>query len=199
MFKELLAAEFAPYTALSGEQLNQLESHYNSLTRWNERLNLTRIQDLSDSVRFHYCESLFLALFLPPGPLRIVDVGSGAGFPGIPVAVLRPECEITLVESHQRKAVFLREATRELENIRVMAKRAEDICGEFEWLISRAVAPSAVLALNISRDVALLICEEDAAHLSGTAKVIPWGNQRLLFHVKRPDDKFHVEPTRSTC
>jgi 16S rRNA (guanine(527)-N(7))-methyltransferase RsmG len=195
MFKELLAAEFAPYRALTEEQLSHLDSHYNSLTRWNERLNLTRIRDLGESVRFHYCESLFLALFLPPGPLRIIDVGSGAGFPGIPVAILRPESEITLVESHQRKAVFLREATRELKNIRVMAKRAEDIAGEFDWLISRAVAPSEVLALNISRDVALLIGEEDAAHLTGTAEVIPWGKQRVLFHVKRPRERFHVEPT----
>src|SRR5579872_2396860 len=109
MFKEFLAAEFLPYGELTAKQLNQLEAHYLSLGRWNGRLNLTRIVSVTESVQFHYCESLFLARSLPPGPLRIVDVGSGAGFPGIPAAILRPECEVTLIESHQRKSVFLRE------------------------------------------------------------------------------------------
>src|ERR1700730_14203736 len=114
MFRKLLASEFAPYTGLSDEQLDRLERHYRLLTLWNKRINLTRINSLEDVVRFHYCESLFLAKELPVGALSIVDVGSGAGFPGIPVAILRPECRVHLLESHQRKAVFLREASREL-------------------------------------------------------------------------------------
>jgi 16S rRNA (guanine527-N7)-methyltransferase len=185
MFKKLLAAEFAPYATLSSQQLDQLESHYNSLVRWNERLNLTRIVDLAESVQFHYCESLFLARYLPLGPLRIVDVGSGAGFPGIPVAILRSECEVTLVESHQRKSVFLREASRNLSNIRVAAKRAEDVGASFDWLISRAVAPADILQLNLAPSLALLLGGEDAAKLVGSSQVIPWGNHRVLFHVER--------------
>src|SRR5579863_9364979 len=157
MFKELLAAEFLPYGKLTAKQLNQLETHYLFLDRWNERLNLTRIVSLTESVQFHYCESLFMARVLPPGPLRIVDVGSGAGFPGIPVAVLRPECEVTLVESHQRKSVFLREISRELTNVRVIAKRAEEVDEAFDWLISRAVAPSDVLRLTLAESVCLLL------------------------------------------
>lgn len=185
MFKKLLAAEFGPYCALSGFQLDQLESHYSSLNRWNERLNLTRIVGLTESIQFHYCESLFLARFLPPGPHRIIDVGSGGGFPGIPVAILRPECKVTLVESHQRKSVFLREASRHLPNVRVVAKRAEEVEGTFDWLISRAVAPSAILQLGLSRSFALLIGEADASQLLGASEPIPWGNQRVLFHVER--------------
>ena len=185
MFKELLAAEFAPYGILSELQLRQLDTHYNSLSRWNARLNLTRISGLEAIVRFHYCESLFLGRFLPPGSHRVVDIGSGGGFPGIPVAILRPECEVTLVESHQRKSVFLRECSRDLKNVRVIPKRAEGIEDTFDWLVSRAVAPSEVLLLNLSRDVALLIGEEDAATLSGVAEPLPWGKQRVLFHVKR--------------
>jgi 16S rRNA (guanine527-N7)-methyltransferase len=184
MFKELLAAEFRPYAVLSELQLQQLEEHFSSLNRWNARLNLTRIRDLEDSVRFHYCESLFLARSLPAGPLRIVDIGSGAGFPGFPVAVLRPESEVTLVESHQRKSVFLRDSARHLKNVRVLAKRAEDIHDTFDWLISRAVSPSDILTLNLSNKVALLIGEEDAGALDGSAQRIPWGNRRVLFHVK---------------
>lgn len=185
MFKELLAAEFGACGSLSGAQLDQLKNHYAALTRWNERLNLTRICELGDAVRFHYCESLFLARSLPPGAQRIVDIGSGAGFPGIPVAVFRPDCEVTLVESHQRKAVFLREASRELPNVKVISKRAEDVRDRFDWLISRAVAPADVLRLSLAGDVALLIGEEDAASLTGQATPIPWGNQRVLFHVER--------------
>jgi 16S rRNA (guanine(527)-N(7))-methyltransferase RsmG len=185
MFKELLAREFAPYGTLSDIQLERLESHYTALTRWNERLNLTRIRGLEESVRFHYCESLFLGRFLPPGPHRIVDIGSGGGFPGVPVAIIRPECEVTLVESHQRKAVFLREISRGLGNVCVIPKRAEEVEATFDWLVSRAVAPDQVLELKLSRDVALLIGEEDSASLTGVAVPIPWGNHRVLFHVER--------------
>ncbi len=185
MFKALLAAEFAPYCALSELQLEQLERHYNSLTRWNDRLNLTRIRDLEGCVRFHYCESLFCARFLPPGSHRIADIGSGAGFPGIPIAILRPESEVTLVESHQRKAVFLREAARVLKNVRVVSKRAEDLHETFDWAVSRAVAPEDVLRLKLSPRTALLIGSSDAAKLAGQMEPLPWGKERVLFHVER--------------
>jgi 16S rRNA (guanine527-N7)-methyltransferase len=184
MFKELLAAEFAPFGVLSELQLNQLEGHYKVLTRWNARMNLTRISGLEDSVRLHYCESLRLAQFLPVGIHRIVDIGSGGGFPGVPVAIFRPECEITLVESHQRKAVFLREATRNFENLRVLATRAEDVVDRFDWMVSRAVAPGDVLKLNVAKNVALLIGREDAANLVGSSLSLPWGTGRVLFHVE---------------
>ena len=185
MFKEVLAAEFAPYGVLSELQLDQLESHFRFLSQWNAKLNLTRIRELADSVRFHYCESLFLARFLPPGSHRIVDIGSGGGFPGIPVAIARPECEVTLVESHQRKAVFLRESSRTLKNVCVLSKRAEEIADRFDWLVSRAVAPSDVLNLRVADNVALLIGDDDAAGLEGSTEQIPWGEHRVLFHVKR--------------
>jgi len=185
MFKELLAAEFAPYGALSEFQLDQLESHYRFLTRWNERLNLTRIRGVEESVKFHYCESLFLGRYLPEGTHRIVDIGSGGGFPGIPVAILRPDCEITLVESHQRKAVFLREASRAWKNVRVVPKRAEEVEERFDWLVSRAVAPVDVLRLDLSSNVGLLVGDQDAFELEGARLVLPWGKNRVLFHVKR--------------
>jgi len=66
MFRELLATEWAPYGTLTPEQLNQLEAHYQLLTAWNKKLNLTRINKLEDVVGLHYCESLFLAKTLPP-------------------------------------------------------------------------------------------------------------------------------------
>jgi 16S rRNA (guanine(527)-N(7))-methyltransferase RsmG len=116
--------------------LPELEAHYELLQRWNQKLNLTS----EESIERHYGESLFLAAHLPEGPLRIADVGSGAGFPGFPVAVVRPECTVTLIEAHQRKAVFLKEVSRGKSNIRVLARRVEDVTDKFDWVISRAVS-----------------------------------------------------------
>src|ERR1700679_3249327 len=109
MFRELLESEWARFGSLSEDQVAKLERHYQLLTRWNTVLNLTRIQKLEEVARFTYCESLFVGPLLPAGKLTIADVGSGAGFPGIPVGVLRPEFAVVLIESHQRKAVFLSE------------------------------------------------------------------------------------------
>jgi 16S rRNA (guanine(527)-N(7))-methyltransferase RsmG len=179
MFRELLASEFRPYAELSAVQLEQLEQHYNLLLRWNQSLNLTRIADISDSVRFHYCESLYLGLKLPPGPLNIADVGSGAGFPGIPIAVVRPGSQLTLIESHKRKSVFLREAARNLSNVRVLSVRADEVAEPFDWVVSRAVAPADVLAAKLSPCYALLVAAKDAPSGSDIVKC-PWGEDRNI-------------------
>ena len=176
-FKSLLMSEFSPHGALTSDQLDLLDQHYRMLQRWNPKINLTRISSLEDIVRFHYCESLYLGSYLPARPLRIVDIGSGAGFPGIPVAIYRSDCEVDLVESHQRKAVFLREATRNLSNVRVLAKRADDLVGSYDWMISRAVRFENVLRLNLASNIAVLGTDGE--------KKLPWGESRSLFHVER--------------
>lgn len=175
-FKSLLALEFLPYGALTVDQLTLLEKHYHLLQRWNSKINLTTISSLTEIVRFHYCESLYLGNYLPRRPLRIVDIGSGAGFPGIPVAIYRSDCEVDLVESNQRKAVFLREASRDLSNVRVLAKRAEDLVSTYDWVISRAVRSRDVLMLNLASNLAVLGTEGEK---------LPWGESRALFHVER--------------
>lgn len=186
MFRELLAREFAPYGSLTVDQIDALEAHYNLLIQWNARLNLTRIESVEDAVRLHYCESLFLGTRLPPGQLRIVDVGSGAGFPGLPIAILRPECTVTLVESHQRKGVFLREASRNLNNVSVVTERAENLKIGFDWLVSRAVLPRDLLKLKLANSLALLVGSEDVPG-STEREPVPWGTGRyLVFHVKHP-------------
>jgi 16S rRNA (guanine527-N7)-methyltransferase len=182
MFRKLLFAEFRSFAKLSDDQLDRFEQHYNLLVRWNQRLNLTRIADVSDAVRFHYCESLYLGLKLPSGPLRIADVGSGAGFRGIPVAVLRPELQVVLIEAHQRKAVFLREAVREVRNARVLSFRAGEVgeVGErFDWVVSRAVSPKEVLATHLAPNYALLVGSKDAPVRSEILRS-PWGEDRIL-------------------
>jgi 16S rRNA (guanine527-N7)-methyltransferase len=178
-FRDLLEAEFRPYGELRPEQLELLERHYELLTHWNQKLNLTRIRDLEESVRFHYCESLYVGRFLPSGPLTVGDLGSGAGFPGIPLAILRADIEVVLVESDHRKAVFLREASRGLRNVRVAAVRFEEYNGHFDWVVSRAVAPDEIFGSGLAPNFALLMSAPDA--LPGSQVIpLPWGRERVL-------------------
>ena len=185
-FRSLLAQEFRSYAALSHKQLDQLEGHYELLMRWNRRINLSRFRSLTELVHLHYCESLFLGLQLPPSPLRIVDVGSGAGFPGVPIAVIRPESTVTLVESHQRKGVFLQEAARLVETIIVVTSRAEKLALTFDWQVSRAVRLADFDKYQLANCLAALVGAKDAANFS-RKEILPWGEDRYIaFHVKHP-------------
>jgi 16S rRNA (guanine527-N7)-methyltransferase len=188
-FAEALTAGLSNVFQLSQLQLDQMQAHYELMLRWNRHLNLTSIKKPAEIVERHYCESVFLAANLPATAFRVADIGSGPGFPGIPVAIARSEAAVTLVESHQRKAVFLREAGRGLGNVRVLSKRAEEVLESFDWLVSRAVDPADVVRLmpRLSGRVALLIGSEDAIRLSGLAVIswrnpipLPWGERRVL-------------------
>ena len=167
-----------PVVPVSDEQIARLEQHFALLLKWNARMNLTRVTDPVEAATRHYGESLFLAARLTPG--TVLDIGSGAGFPGIPAAIVRPDCQFHLIDSNQRKAVFLREASRDLPNVRVSATRAGDIHDRYDWAISRAVAPGDIGALKSSH-VGLLIGENDARALSGfEVTPLPWGDHRVL-------------------
>lgn len=148
MFRDLVRSRLAGIAELSEEQIGALEGHYELLRRWNRRLNLTSISGLEEAVERHYCESLFLASRLPPARLSIVDVGSGAGFPGFPVAVFRPDWSVTLIESDQRKAVFLREASRALPNVRVLSQRAKAVAEPYDHAVSKKLSAMKILHLS---------------------------------------------------
>jgi 16S rRNA (guanine527-N7)-methyltransferase len=186
VFADAITTRLAGIAELSSQQIVALEAHYQTLLRWNRSINLTSISGLEEAVERHYCESLFLAASLPPGPLSIVDIGAGAGFPGFPVAVLRPDCSITLVESHQRKSVFLREVSRTLPNIRVLPKRAEAVGEQFDRAISRAVSYEDLASiLKILAQAADLLTgvEEPPPEMAfqwSPPVALPWGNHRFL-------------------
>jgi 16S rRNA (guanine527-N7)-methyltransferase len=95
----------------------QLSAYLDLLVKWNARTNLTAIREPEEMVRRHFGESLFAGVHLG-GRLRegatVLDFGSGAGFPGLPIQLLRPELQVTLAESQGKKASFLREAVRTL-------------------------------------------------------------------------------------
>lgn len=165
MFRELLVQRVSAFCTLSSEQIHQLEQHYELMVRWNKTINLTRIESVEEAVDRHYAESLFLASKLPDGPLRIADLGSGAGFPGFAIGVVRPDCHIALIESHKRKAVFLKEATRALPNVTVVPRRAEDVTEVYDWVVSRAVSWEDIehVVFKLAPNVALLCKTAPAA------------------------------------
>jgi 16S rRNA (guanine527-N7)-methyltransferase len=125
----------------------QLSTYLDLLLKWNARTNLTAIRDPEEIVRRHFGESLFAARHLAPGPnpdtATLLDFGSGAGFPGLPIAILRPKIQVTLAESQNKKATFLREAVRTLNlpNVEVWAARAETLPAtrQFHTVTLRAV------------------------------------------------------------
>lgn len=186
MFAELLTEKLAGIVRLTRDQVRTLEDHYQLLVRWNRVLNLTSVRSLEETVERHYGESLFLGAHLPPCRLRIADIGSGAGFPGIPVAVLRPDCSVTLVEAHARKAVFLRESSRKLRNVHVLAQRAETVEETFDSAISRAVSYGdlRLILKKIGRRADLLTGGEappDELGFDWQEPIpLPWGRQRFL-------------------
>jgi 16S rRNA (guanine(527)-N(7))-methyltransferase RsmG len=183
VFPELLRKRFPE---LETDKIALLDAHWELLLLWNRKINLTTINHLGTAVERHYAESLFLGLRLPPEPLQVVDIGSGPGFPGFPVAVLRPDCTVTLIESHQRKAVFLREASRKLPNVRVFAQRVEEVTERFEVAISRAVSYQDLVG-NLRRMApkAMLLTGEEAPPDSlgfvwEPPIPLPWGERRFL-------------------
>jgi 16S rRNA (guanine527-N7)-methyltransferase len=142
------------YPGLPGAVADQLLIYLELLVKWNGHTNLTSIRDPEEIVQRHFGESLFLAANLPPCK-TLLDLGSGAGFPGLPVQLVRPDVDVTLAESRGKKAAFLREAVRTLAlPTRVWADRVENLppSQRFDIVALRAVDhPKLALELAHSR------------------------------------------------
>ena len=137
-------AELLSPIALQPAALEQVSKYLDLLLKWNARMNLTAVREPEQIVMRHFGESLFAAAQLFPGPAEkstLADVGSGAGFPGVPIAILRPEVHVTLVEAHGKKATFLKEVVRTLAlpNVAVAQVRAEDFRESHDVVTMRAV------------------------------------------------------------
>ena len=133
---------------LSAEQLAQFETYYAMLTDWNERVNLTAITDPEGVAKKHFLDSLAAAPYLKQGA-SVVDVGTGAGFPGLPLLILRPDLKVTLMDS----LVFLEAVLKELNlNAACVHARAEDAGQDllhrerYDAALTRAVSALPVLA-----------------------------------------------------
>jgi len=121
--------------------LEQLSTYLELLMTWNQRMNLTSIRSPREVVQRHFGESLFAARHVR-GAGTLLDLGSGAGFPGLPIQLWHPGLRVTLAESQGKKASFLREVARSLSvEVEVWARRAEEFPPEraFDAVILRAV------------------------------------------------------------
>jgi 16S rRNA (guanine527-N7)-methyltransferase len=140
---------------LTGRQVQALITFENELRVWNENFNLTAIRDVEGIRTKHFLDSFSCTLaWKESPPKRLIDVGSGAGFPGIPLKIIYPSMELTLVESVGKKASFCRHAVEilRLDAVEVLTARAEEV-GQmalqresYDWAVARAVAILPVLA-----------------------------------------------------
>ncbi len=188
-FGALLLRHLGGAVVLDERQVEALWEHWRLLQRWNSVLNLSAVRDLEGAIVKHYCESLFLGSCIGNVGARVVDAGSGAGFPGVPIAVLLRDSEVLLVESHRRKASFLKEAVRKLPNAEVFAGRLEDLDGHFDWLVSRAVAWRRFRrdARRLAEHVGLLMSSAGAKEAAGDEGFqwkaplpMPWGKECVV-------------------
>lgn len=139
---------------LNSAQLNALERYEQELLAWNQRANLTAIRDPQQIRIKHFLDSFTCLCVMRESPMgRIIDVGSGAGFPGLPLKIINPTMELTLVESVGKKADFCRHIvkTLKLEGVQVAQERVETLGQshahrqQYDWATARAVAVLPVL------------------------------------------------------
>ena len=160
------------------DQVLQIQRYIKILLTWNEKINLTAIRDPLEILYRHFCESMYAAEIIPERGGRLADVGSGGGFPGLPLKIVRPDLLVFLVESNLKKATFLAEVVRELglKGVRVIVSRYEGLSEEvapLDVVCSRAVGEfgpfldwTASPEISVQK-VALWIGAEDAAPVSG--------------------------------
>ncbi len=130
------------FPELSNVQIQQFEQLEELYKTWNAQINVISRKDIDELYVRHVLHSLAIAKVVQFKPkTKILDVGTGGGFPGIPLAILFPECEFVLVDSIQKKIKVVQEVANELglENIKAMQIRAEKVVGEFDFIVSRAV------------------------------------------------------------
>jgi 16S rRNA (guanine527-N7)-methyltransferase len=175
-----------PFIKLDETRLWAISTYINLLLKWNARINLTAIREPIEIVQRHFGESLFAAKSLLDQklPHTAIDLGSGAGFPGVPFALLAPDVQVTLIESQQKKATFLKELVRALglSNVKVFGDRAEGYSGTADLVILRAVEKfeqalrMAVRLTNEGGRVALMIGSGQVESAKALAAEVGWSN-----------------------
>ncbi len=171
----------AAVAGLSLKAYEQFLAYFTLLARWNTQLNLTAIREAEDVIQRHFVECAFAAQYLPRDVTTLLDYGSGAGLPGIPIAICRPEIRVTLAEAHGKKASFLREAVRTLGiSTEVYDGRVETMPRErqFDVVAIRAVEKMEValpLAIRRARQyLALFTTERSAPVHRGLSSGFTW-------------------------
>ena len=194
----------------SSADLEHISTYIDILLRWNSRMNLTALRSPEEIVTRHFGESLFAARHLFPNraapsrpPVHLADVGSGAGFPGLPIKLWAPDLAVTLIESNQKKSTFLREITRALRltNVYVQNLRAGDLSPAiFDVVTLRAVERFALTLANAADltvpggQLALMIASSQLAIAHSYGRIswdvtipVPLSRSRVLLIGQRQD------------
>ena len=193
-----IAALLRPFIELEQIQLGQISIYIDLILKWNSRVNLTAVRRAEDIVQRHFGESFFVAAHLlqPQAKVSVIDLGSGAGFPGVPFAIFAPQARVTLIESNGKKAAFLNEVIRQLKlgNVTVFNQRAENYDGRTQLVTMRAVekfskaVPFALRLVEPGGHLALMIGSKqvgaaeatDSNPVWGSPVPIPGGHSRVL-------------------
>lgn len=139
---------------LDDQKVTQFRKYYELLIEWNQRMNLTAITDEEDAAYKHFLDSIsILSIITMPLEASIIDVGTGAGFPGIPLKIVRPDLHVVLLDSLHKRTLFLKELTNilSLRQVGILHGRAEDTSHQaehrekYDMVFSRAVAEMNVL------------------------------------------------------
>lgn len=173
--------------AADAEALRVMRAHYDLLLRWNRRVNLTAVRDPRAIIERHFLESAYLVKALQLSRGLFYDVGSGAGFPGLPVKALCRDLKLVMVESNLKKAAFLKEVIREarLDGARVESGRVESLIERPEveladWITMRAVGDIEAMLrvfrhlLLVNGYVALFLGQDDARRVARTEPGFTW-------------------------
>src|SRR5258707_6124752 len=171
------------------DQVLQIQQYIGILLAWNEKINLTAIRDPLEILYRHFCESMYAAEIIPERGGRLADVGSGGGFPGLPLKIIRPDLRVFLVESNLKKATFLAEVIRELglNDTQVLVRRYEELHEEIaplDYVCSRALGEFpgflewAGSSQTGAKQVILWIGARDLPEIQ---KIGGWGWQGALF------------------
>ncbi len=160
---------------LTAEQNEKLLAFRDLLLKWNKTYNLTALRDPEQAISHHLLDSLAILPHVGNGPL--LDVGSGGGLPGIPLAIARPELSVSMVDTVQKKATFLQQAAIQLglKNVTVHHARVEQLAGHYAQISSRAFA-------------------EIGLFTSLTRHLLAPGGRWLAMKGIRPDDEINTLP-----
>ncbi len=139
---------------LTPAQVNAFQTYADLLEEWNAKFNLTAIKDAPGIQVKHFLDSLSLLKVLRPGPVKLMDVGTGAGFPGLPLKIICPALSVTLVEATGKKVAFCEAVIEKLNlsGVQVVKARAEEVGQDpahreqYDWVVARAVAEMPILA-----------------------------------------------------
>jgi 16S rRNA (guanine527-N7)-methyltransferase len=187
----------SPYGAsLNPSQCDAVRTYIDLLLRWNGRISLTTVTDPDEILRFHIGESISAISAVPIEKGRLADVGSGAGFPGVPLALFLPHLDVTLIESNAKKATFLSEVQRQLNlhRVRVFRGRAEELVAQgakFDYVTARAVGRYDELLLwsskilNPAGKAVLWLGDKDALEVSAYPGWTWHARQKIVGSQKR--------------